>query len=166
MAPSKLDREGIALRRRNALELRRAGATWDEIAERTGYASKGAACKDISRALEGLVRRPAEAYVNEELDRLDAMLTGLWPKARRGDVRSVDAVLRIMDRRARYLGLDTFGQESPEAGAGDGRVIVVFATAPPGTAPSVEGANPATPALPPVPPVIDLEPDDAGVYTS
>lgn len=42
----------------------------------------------------------------EEVSRLDAMLAGLWPDARRGHLGAVDRVLRLMERRARLLGLD------------------------------------------------------------
>jgi hypothetical protein len=42
-----------------------------------------------------------------ELHRLDQMLLGLWRDAVSGNVKAVGTALRIMDRRARYLGLDT-----------------------------------------------------------
>jgi hypothetical protein len=42
----------------------------------------------------------------EELSRLDGMLRGLWPDARKGSHGAVDRVLKIMERRAKLLGLD------------------------------------------------------------
>jgi hypothetical protein len=41
-----------------------------------------------------------------ELDRLDALLKACQPGAEAGDLASVDRVLRIMERRAKLLGLD------------------------------------------------------------
>ena len=41
-----------------------------------------------------------------ELLRLDDMLFGLWPDARRGDNTAVVTVLKIMERRSKLLGLD------------------------------------------------------------
>ncbi|MFC6090725.1 hypothetical protein [Saccharothrix lopnurensis] len=41
----------VARRRAEAVQLRVAGATWEEIAARLGYASRGAACTDVTRAL-------------------------------------------------------------------------------------------------------------------
>jgi hypothetical protein len=93
-------------RRRQALELRRAGASYEQIADQLGYAHRGKAYEDIHTALAHLTKHPAEEYLAEELDRLDAMLVGLWPAAWKGHLGAVDRVIKIMDRRARYLGLD------------------------------------------------------------
>lgn len=95
-----------AERRRQALELRKAGATYEQIAAELGIRSKRAAWGIVQTALAEITREPAQAVLDLELSRLDAMLLGLWPTARKGNHGAVDRVLRIMDRRARYLGLD------------------------------------------------------------
>ncbi len=41
-----------------------------------------------------------------EAERLDALLAACWAAATRGNLSAVDAVLRVMARRARLLGLD------------------------------------------------------------
>jgi hypothetical protein len=41
-----------------------------------------------------------------DLERLDLMLTGLLPAARNGDTKASGAAMRIIERRARMLGLD------------------------------------------------------------
>jgi len=38
--------------------------------------------------------------------RLDQMQAALWQRATDGEVRAIDRILRIMERRARLLGLD------------------------------------------------------------
>lgn len=93
-------------RRRQAMELRNAGATYQVIADQLGYASASAARKTVLQAYKVAIREPAEEVLDRELERLDTMLMALWGKARRGEVQAIDRVLKIMDRRARYLGLD------------------------------------------------------------
>jgi len=41
-----------------------------------------------------------------EIDRIDALLKALWPAAEAGDLATVDRVQRLMERRAKMLGLD------------------------------------------------------------
>lgn len=91
-------------RRARALELHLAGATYQTIADQLGYASKSGAHKAVQEALKDLGAPPSTNEANEtELARLDAMLTGLWPKARRGDVQAIDRVLKISERREQIL---------------------------------------------------------------
>ncbi|MBF6332388.1 sporulation transcriptional regulator SpoIIID [Nocardia transvalensis] len=82
-----------------------AGATIRAIADKLGV-SKTTAHRDVAEALAEIKREPAQAVLDMELHRLDAMLLGLYPTAVRGDVKAVLAALKIMDRRAKYLGLD------------------------------------------------------------
>ena len=95
-------------RQAKALELHLAGATYDAIATAVGYASRSGSFKAVQEAMSGLGEAPGMAEAaGTELARLDAMLTGLWPKARRGDVQAVDRVLRIGERRAALLSTTT-----------------------------------------------------------
>lgn len=93
-------------RMKQALELRKAGATYDQIAQRLGYAASGAAYTAVATAIKDITRAPAEELRTLELERLDALMLAVWNKAKAGDYKAVDTVLRIMDRRAKYLGLD------------------------------------------------------------
>jgi hypothetical protein len=95
-----------AERRARALELRKAGATYDQIATQLGFANRGGAYRAVATALKEITAEPAEEVRALELERLDAMLLGLWPQARKGSNGAVDRVLRIMERRAKLLGLD------------------------------------------------------------
>lgn len=89
-----------------ALELRRNGASFDQIARDLGYGDRTGAHKAVLTALRDTLTEPAEAVRTLELARLDAMLEGIWPAAIAGDVQAIHTVLKIQDRRARYLGLD------------------------------------------------------------
>lgn len=103
-----------------ALVLRRAGATYDQVARELGLANRSVAFKLVQGAIADIPREEAQECLALELERLDSMLRGgLFEKARMGDLNSVDRVLRIMDRRARYLGLD-----SPEKREHSGTVSI------------------------------------------
>lgn len=99
-------------RRTKALELHLAGANYDAIAVALGYANRSSAWKAVQEALTDLGRpAPAGEVLATEIARLDAMLTGLWAKARRGDVQAIDRVLKIGERRAALRSLS--GVDTP-----------------------------------------------------
>lgn len=95
-------------RERECLSLRKAGATYDQIAERVGITREGArgAVARALAALSDVCTEEAKEVRQLELDRLDAMLLGLWQRASKGEVAAIDRVLRIQERRSRLLGLD------------------------------------------------------------
>ena len=110
MPDSKASKKIVRGREREeeALGLRLGGLTYRVIGERMGISESGA-YKAIIRALKRLNERiaeKAEEVRRLELERLDKMLRGLWPSALRGNQGAIDRVLRIMQRRAMYLGLD------------------------------------------------------------
>lgn len=91
-----------------ALELRRMGKGYVEIAAALGI-GKSQAHRLVQAGLadaRAQVQADAGDLKAEEISRLDAMLAGLWPDARKGSQGAVDRVLKIMERRARLLGLD------------------------------------------------------------
>ena len=89
-----------------ALELRKAGATYQSIADKLGYSCAKGAHKAVASALKATLREPADGVRELEIARLDAMLLPLWRRVQNGDERAVDRVLKIMERRAKLLGLD------------------------------------------------------------
>ena len=99
-----------------ALELRKAGVTYEVIAGQLGYANASGARKAVLSALKATLREPAAELRELELARLDAMLLPLWRPVQAGDEKAVDRALRIMERRARLLGLDrkTAEGEAPD----------------------------------------------------
>lgn len=99
----------VALQRQQqAVELRRAGRSYREIARQVGIGV--ASAHRLVAAAIAEARTTVQEDVVElralELSRLDGMLGGLWPQARRGNLGAVDRVLKIMERRAKLLGLD------------------------------------------------------------
>lgn len=102
-----------------ALRLRAAGASRDDIAAELGV-HPVTAWRYIRDAIVELPREPAEEVRTLELERLDAMQAALWPMALRGEVQAIDRVLKIMERRARYLGLDEQTSAAPPDEQGGG----------------------------------------------
>lgn len=95
-----------AERRGLALELRKSGATFQEIADKIGYADRHTARDAVMRGLQDITRDNAEEVLELELARLDALMAGLW--GQRGDPVAVQTILKIMERRSKYLGLDDY----------------------------------------------------------
>ena len=98
-------------RESKAMDLRLSGMTYGEIAAAVGYKSRTSAWRAIKRVLDRQVQRTNKAglrLLQLELDRLDVMQAALWPKVvgKNPDARAVEACLKIMQHRARLLGLN------------------------------------------------------------
>ena len=93
-------------RQKQALELRIAGYGYEAIADKLGYKSTAGAYDAIKSALKRTLQEPADAVRELELKRLDAMMAGIWVSVRNGNLQAIDRALKIMARRAEYLGLD------------------------------------------------------------
>jgi len=106
------------------IELRRAGVTWEKIAAEIGFKNASGAYKMYQRAAERMVRPNLEELRDVELDRLDRMQLGIWNKAKDGELRAIDTVLRIQDRRARLLGLDAPTKIQAEVTVYEGQQLV------------------------------------------
>ncbi|WP_448333476.1 hypothetical protein [Streptomyces sp. DSM 41534] len=111
MGHSKAKLAEVAERRTKLIKLRRQGISFDD--ERIlalGYSTRGAASKDLIRALKE--RRDEQAaeisvYRQEENERLDALLEAHWPAAvETRDPKAAELVLKLIDRRAKLNGLD------------------------------------------------------------
>lgn len=97
--PQVLDRQ------RRSLEFKLAGMSYRRIAEQTGVSAQQA-YTDVQNALTEYIREPTEEVRQQEAARLDRLMMTHWPKALEGDHDALNAVLRIMDRRAKLLGVD------------------------------------------------------------
>jgi hypothetical protein len=99
--PDDLDRE------QRIIELRRTGATWRQVADQMGYAGPSGAYQAYQRIANRFIRPKLEELRDIELDRLDRLQLGIWAKAASGDIKAIDSVLRIIEKRAKLLGLDS-----------------------------------------------------------
>ena len=126
MATSRAKHAQVADRRAKLVKLRLAGVKFDDPRILAlGYASRQAASKDMIRALEEHREEEAaavSAYRQQENERLDTLLEAVWEKATQPspvfnkerevvgeeiDIRAVETVLKLMDRRAKLNGLDS-----------------------------------------------------------
>lgn len=105
-----------------AARLRAYGYSFADIARRCGYESSKAAMAAVLRAVNGLPRESVDELRNQELDRLDRLQVIAWTRLRKltagdglkrvGGSRRTDAldpipiILKIMERRAKLMGLD------------------------------------------------------------
>lgn len=118
MASDTNSKATAAEKRKKALDLRRAGWSFDDIAAEVGYANKGSAHRAVKQGIADITRESASELLELELSRLDDMFSGLYESARNGDNFSVDRALKIIELRARFLGLF---DKKPEDGAADVR---------------------------------------------
>lgn len=115
MSPSTRDRDKVAARRKQVLEMRAAGATFAAIAKETGHKTPGAAAQDFGRAMKArrseLVSAGVDQLVLLELERLDTLervtqnlLRSASSDGARHDpalsLRAIDRLLRISWRRS------------------------------------------------------------------
>jgi DNA-binding Lrp family transcriptional regulator len=105
-----------------ALQLRASGATYKQIAAALGV-SEPTAWRLVQRESESIIRESAAQVLELELTRLDRLQMAVWPEAINGDAQAIDRVLKIMDMRAKLLGL--YDHESqPEQFQPEGVVII------------------------------------------
>ena len=89
-----------------AVELRKAGATYEQIGQRLGL-SRSRAHQLVQEGLEVVreqIRIDANLVMALELDRLDAMLLSLWGEKK--NPRVADTILRIMERKHKLQGIE------------------------------------------------------------
>ena len=117
MAKSNLGRNSPTAQRRieakeralKALELRKKGMRYEQIAQQLGYSRRGNAHKAVMKEIELLAKecREEAAQVRDlELQRLDALYLKAWEAVEEGDLPAIDRCLRVQERRAKLLGLD------------------------------------------------------------
>ena len=104
MSPAAIER---AEKERRAMELRQAGATFDQIATEMGLANRGVAHKIVQRGLTRWMHESDEELRAVELACTEAVIARLWPliDQRDPDLKAIDVYLRVADYRAKLAGL-------------------------------------------------------------
>lgn len=95
-------------REQQAMILRKQGLTYRAIAtklEVTDVAVMKMVRKVLGRTMT-ITQEKAEEVRAIEIERCDALINAHWEYAMNGDEKSSAIILRVMDRRAAYLGLD------------------------------------------------------------
>jgi hypothetical protein len=96
------------MRRRDArvYELRIQGNTFEQIASEVGYSGPSGAWQAHQRIKSEWIFESIDEARQLELMRLDELQVAVWDRAINGDLPAAHCVLKIMDRRAKLLGLD------------------------------------------------------------
>ena len=106
---SKVRNLASRMRGQQAIKLRMAGATLDDIARQLEFKSAAGAYKSVMRELHATAQdmgEGTEAVRQLELRLLDQMQFPLWSQVLAGDIAATTTALRIQERRASLLGLD------------------------------------------------------------
>lgn len=105
------------------LLMRQEGRTIQGIADALGI-SKSTVHKHLMRALDEIREENRELsrhHLGLELERCDMLQRSLAAKVKKGDVRATEATLKVMERRAKLLGLDS-AQKLEHAGPDRGPI--------------------------------------------
>jgi hypothetical protein len=112
-----------AERDRDWIELRRQGLLESEIASRYDVRQQTVS-KAILKYVRNVPALAADDLRRLEAERLDALTAALAPAIAKGDPRSIEAAVRISERRAKLLGLDAPNTHRI-TGPGDGPVQIM-----------------------------------------
>lgn len=101
-------RAEIEQRRKIVAANLQSGLSITKIAEALGVskATVSADAKAIYREWKADRNICVDAILESELSRLDRALAAIWPSVCKGHLTAIDRMLRIQERRAKYLGLD------------------------------------------------------------
>ena len=128
-SPNAPRKATAAERKRQALDFRMAGLTFQQIGDKLEI-SKQAAHGLVVAALDEVRAKIAETapqVLTMELERLDSLWRTVYPEAKRGNLGAVDRSLRIMERRARLLGLDAPAKTDLTSGGDKIELVVRYA---------------------------------------
>lgn len=90
---------------RQVMDLRTTGKSFYAINKQLGIQNSHQVFKRAISRDDNVEMRRAEALRLEEA-RLDALQEGIWGRAMAGEPRAVEVALKVLERRARLLGLD------------------------------------------------------------
>jgi hypothetical protein len=95
--------------RKRAVDMRRKSISYESIAHTMSITLREARAlvAEAIAEIETETREDASEVIALELARLDEMATATYPLALEGDLKAVDAMIKIMDRRAKLLGIDS-----------------------------------------------------------
>lgn len=91
-----------------AFEMAKAGCSWEVIHDKLNYASVESARNAVLSRISKYYKKTEDELSNIvelELARLDALQLMAWRQAKDGNLAAMDRILKVMEMRAKYLGL-------------------------------------------------------------
>ena len=109
---------------RQVVQYRQAGATFDAIAKKLGYADESGARVAFKRAMERMRDDALNAEMRElHRQRLEVALTAIWPDVVKGDLEAIKVMLKILERDAKLYGIDAPVKTEMEVTTYDGNLL-------------------------------------------
>ena len=93
-------------KQRQAVELRMAGRTWEEIADALGYADHSGAVRAVQDSLQKTLGAPSAEFRELTLERLTKILQVQWPNMLRGEVPAAKLCLQTIGDMRQLMGVD------------------------------------------------------------
>ena len=93
-------------KQRQAVELRMAGRTWQEIADALGYADHSGAVRAVQDSLQKTLGAPSAEFRELTLERLTKILQVQWPNMLRGEVPAAKLCLQTIGDMRQLMGVD------------------------------------------------------------
>ena len=93
-------------RAQQALELRMAARTWDEIAQALGWASRSGPIGAVKALLQETLKTPVEEYRTLNAERLTKLIQIHWPGVLHGDMAAGNMVMRAIQQLSGLMGLE------------------------------------------------------------
>ena len=93
-------------KQRQAVELRMAGRTWQEIADALGYADHSGAVRAVQDSLQKTLGVPSAEFRELTLERLTKILQVQWPSMLRGEVPAAKLCLQTIGDMRQLMGVD------------------------------------------------------------
>lgn len=90
----------------HALELRKAGNTYDQIAKLAGYPTRVEAFRDLQKAFREYTLPNVEEIVKLQFGRYEQLLLAVYPAAITGNLDAVQTALKVLERLERLVGID------------------------------------------------------------
>jgi hypothetical protein len=116
-------RPDVIEREYEVLKYRRGGMTFDQIAQRVGYATPSGAKAAYKRAMLRTLQPAADELRELWVDRLEVAYLAIHNKVLKGDLRAVDRLIAISRRESELLGLDAPKQAQLEVTTYDGNLL-------------------------------------------
>lgn len=131
-AENRAEEVALAEKEAQAINLRRAGATYEDIARQVGYSDPSGAYRAVQRVLRRTIQEPADDLRTLEGQRLERLMMAVWPLALGREIRTADGKVTREDpnlkavEAARKIIADRrtlFGLDSPIPVLGSGEDV-------------------------------------------
>lgn len=131
-APSLYSPRRIVAKQRatRAMEMRLAGATYQEIADALGWSHRNVAYRAIVRGIDRMMEEPVARIRKLQIRRYERLLHALWAQAIGGDVRALQVAQTYLARLDRVHGIELETIRHEHAGPQGGPIPIEISAMP------------------------------------